>query len=303
MSRRRGPAGKDVRKRGKRWIAETLFDPLGLRMTFAAGRVLAEAQTAHQHLVLFEHPLLGRTLMLDGAVQLSARDEFIYHEMMSHVPILAHGGAREVLIIGGGDCGIAREALKHKSVARVTLVEIDAAVVDLAKRYFSDLAGPALADKRFELVIADGCDYVATTSRRFDVIAVDSTDPHGPGAALFGKKFYAAVKRCLAPGGVMVTQNGIPFLQPDELAASVRHWRRLFADASCYVTAVPTYVGGHLAIGWASDDARLRRQSAATIAARYRRAGQFATRYWTPDVHAAAFALPRYIAALVDRSR
>jgi spermidine synthase len=302
------PADKSAHKRarepaGQRWIAETLFERLGLRMMFAAGRTLAETRTAHQHLVLFEHRHLGRVLMLDGAVQLSARDEFIYHEMMSHVPILAHGRAREVLIVGGGDCGIAEEVLKHKSVRRVTQVEIDPTVVELAKTHFPDLAGPALADKRFDLVIADGRDFVASTPRRFDVVIVDSTDPQGPGRALFGQKFYAAVKRCLAPGGVLVTQNGVPFLQPGELVASIGHWRRLFADASCYVAAVPTYAGGHLAMGWASDDARLRRLSVRTIAERYRRAGRFTTRYWTPDVHVAAFALPRYIATLVDGAR
>jgi len=287
----------------KRWIAETQFDRLGLRMSYAADRVELRRRTAHQDVVLFDHRGLGKVLMLDGAVQLTERDEFVYHEMMSHVPILAHGRAREVLIVGGGDCGIAEEVLKHVSIARVTQVEIDAAVVDIAKRHFPELAGRALADKRFELVVADGVEFAATTERRFDVVIVDSTDPHGPGAALFGRKFYAAVKRCLAPGGILVTQNGVPFLQPNELVASVRHWRRLFADAGCYVAAVPTYVGGHLAMGWASDNAQLRRVPVRTIAARYRRAGQFPTQYWTPEAHAAAFALPRYIAALIEKSQ
>jgi spermidine synthase len=238
--------------------------------------------------------------MLDGATQLTGADEFIYHEMMSHVPILAHGSAREVLVVGGGDCGIAERVLRHGSIVRLTQVEIDAAVVEFAKAHFPELAGPVLADARFELVIGDGLEYVAACARRFDVVIVDSTDPQGPGAALFGREFYAAVRRCLAPGGVVVTQNGVPFLQPDELAASVGHLRGLFADAACYVAAVPTYVGGHLAMGWASDNKRLRRASVKTIAERYRRAGQFATRYWTPEVHAAAFALPRYISTLIE---
>ena len=118
---------------GKRWISETLFDDLGFRMTFAVDRVLYETQTEHQHLVLFEHAFFGKVLMLDGATQVTSKDEFIYHEMMTHVPILAHGHAREVLIIGGGDCGIAEEALKHASVKRLTQVEIDASVVEFSK--------------------------------------------------------------------------------------------------------------------------------------------------------------------------
>ncbi len=284
---------------GRRWIAERLFDTLGLRMTYAVGRMRAEVRSGHQHLKVFDHRYLGRVMMIDGAVQLTGRDEFVYHEMMSHVPILGHGRAREVLIVGGGDCGIARETLKHTSVSRLTQVEIDAEVVALARKHFPDLVGPVLADRRFELVIGDGAAYVAATARRFDVVIVDSTDPQGPAAPLFGRAFYASVKRCLRPGGVLVTQNGVPFLQPDELTASVGHLRDLFADAGCYVAAVPTYVGGHLAMGWASDNARLRRATAMTIAARYRQAGDFATSYWTPHVHVAAFALPRYIAALV----
>jgi spermidine synthase len=279
----------------KRWIAETLFDELGFRMSYAVERVLYEMQTEHQHLVLFQHKFFGKMLMLDGATQVTTRDEFIYHEMMTHVPIFAHGKAREVLVVGGGDCGIAEEVLKHKSVARLTQVEIDASVVEFSKEHFPEFTKPVLTSKRFDLVIDDGMDYVARTERRFDVIIVDSTDPQGPGKVLFTRKFYAACKRCLTAGGVLVTQNGVPFVQPAELVASVRHFRGLFADAGCYIAAIPTYVGGHMAMGWATDDKRLRAVPLATLTARYARAGRPATRYWTPEVHKAAFALPRFI--------
>lgn len=286
-----------------RWIPETLFDELGFRMAFAAERVLYETQTEHQHLVLFAHKLFGKVLMLDGATQVTTRDEFIYHEMMTHVPILAHGAAREVLIIGGGDCGIAEEVLKHSEVERLTQVEIDASVVEFSKEHFPEFTGPVLSDARFDLLIDDGMNFVAGTDRRFEVIIVDSTDPQGPGAVLFTRDFYAACKRCMAPGAVMVTQNGVPFLQPDELISSVRHFNGLFADAGCYVAAVPTYVGGHMALGWASEDRRLARLPAETIAARYAASGSFPTKYWTPEVHAAAFALPRFIAEHVASAR
>ena len=138
---------------------------------------------------------------------------------------------------------------------------------------------------------------------RFDVIIVDSTDPQGPGKVLFTRKFYAACKRCLTAGGVLVTQNGVPFLQPAELIASVKRFRSLFADAGCYVAAIPTYVGGHMAMGWATDNRRLRALPVATIAERYRRAGRIATKYWTPEVHQAAFALPRFIVEHLARAR
>jgi spermidine synthase len=286
----------------KRWIAETLFDEFGFRMTFQVDNVLYETQTEHQHLVLFEQPFFGKMLMLDGATQITKRDEFIYQEMMSHVPLFAHGNARDVLIIGGGDCGIAEEVLKHKSVRRLTQVEIDPAVVEFAKEHFPEFTTPVFADKRFESVIDDGAKYVARTDRRFDVIIVDSTDPQGPGKVLFGAKFYAGCKRCLNKGGVLVTQNGVPFFQPAELISSVSKFRRLFADGTCYVAAIPTYIGGHMAMGFATDDKQMRQLPAKIIAARYRKAGSFKTRYWTPEVHVAAFAQPRFIAEAVAKA-
>jgi spermidine synthase len=286
----------------ERWIAETLFDALGFRMTFKVDKVLYEMRTEHQHLVLFEQPFFGKMLMLDGATQITKKDEFIYQEMMSHVPLFAHGSARDVLIIGGGDCGIAEEVLKHRSVRCLTQVEIDPAVVQFAKEHFPEFTRPVFADKRFESVIDDGMKYVARTERQFDAIIVDSTDPQGPGKVLFSHKFYAACKRCLNKGGVLVTQSGVPLFQPAELASSISKFRKLFADSTCYVAAIPTYIGGHMAMGWATDDRSLRQTPVKTIAARYRRAGSFSTRYWTPEVHAAAFALPRFIAETVAKA-
>jgi spermidine synthase len=286
----------------KRWLPETLFDDLGFRMSYEVKRVIHETQTSHQHLVLFDHAFFGKMLMLDGATQVTSKDEFVYHEMMTHVPILAHGHAKEVLIVGGGDCGIAEEVLKHKSVKRLTQVEIDAAVVEFAKQNFPEFTKPVLADARFDLVIDDGMKYVAKTDRRFDVIIVDSTDPQGPGKVLFSQKFYAGCRRCMAKGGVLVAQKGVPFFQSGELTAGIRKLRSLFADGYCYVAAIPTYVGGHMAMSWATDDVKLRHASVKTIAARYDKAGRFPTKYWTPEVHVAAFALPRFIAEKVAKA-
>jgi len=287
----------------KRSIPETLFDDLGFRMTYAVDRVLYEMQTEHQHLVLFEHPFFGKMLMLDGATQVTSKDEFVYHEMMTHVPIFAHGNPREVLIVGGGDCGIAEEVLKHKSVRRLTQVEIDASVVEFSKEHFPEFTKPVLTNKRFDLVIDDGMNYVAKTDRCFDIIIVDSTDPLGPGKVLFSEKFYAACKRCMAKGGLLITQNGVPIFQAGELTATISRFRKLFADGYCYVAAIPTYVGGHMAMGWATDNTKLRHASVKTIAARYKKAGSFPTKYWTPEVHVAAFALPRFIADKVANAK
>ena len=287
----------------KRWIPETIFDDLGFRMTFQADKVLYELQTEHHHLVLFEQPFFGKMLMLDGATQISTRDEFVYHEMMTHVPLFAHGNAREVLIIGGGDCGSAEEVLKHKTVKRLTQVEIDVSVVEFSKEHFSEFTRPVLADKRFDLIIDDGMHFVAKTDRRFDVIIVDSTGPQGPGKVLFTDKFYAGCRRSLAPGGVLTTQNGVPLLQPKELTSMLNKLGRLFAISTCFVAPIPTHLGGHLAMGFTTDNSKLPHTPAKIIAERYRKAGSFKTMYWTPEVHVAAFAQPRFIADLVAKAR
>jgi spermidine synthase len=286
----------------KRHIPETLFDDLGFRVSFAAEEVLFQGQGDLQSLILFENKRFGRMLMLDGATQVTTADEFIYSEMMSHLPILAHGHCEEVLIIGGGDCLIAEEVLKHQGVKHCVQVEIDKAVLDFSRDYFLEWNRPFFEDKRVESVIADGMHYVTDQKNhgRFDVIIVDSTDPQGPGAVLFSREFYEGAKLCLKPGGVMVTQNGVPFFQPEELVGTIGIWRGLFADPYAYVAAIPTYVGGHMTMGFATDDKALRGVALPVLEERFA-AAKLSTRYYTPEVHKAAFALPRFIRDLVDQ--
>ena len=278
------------------WAAEKLHKHY--RQCLEIARVLYDSETEHQRLRVFENPRFGRVLTLDGVVQTTEGDEFIYHEMLAHVPVLAHGGARRVLIVGGGDGGMARELLRHASVEHVTMVEIDAGVVEFSKQYLPSLSAGAFDDPRLDLVIADGAEFVAATDRRFDVAIVDSTDPVGPGEVLFTDTFYGRTKRCLNEGGILVTQNGVPFMQGSELAGTMRAFRALFADPACYIASVPTYVGGPMAFGWGTDGAA-RRTPVETLRARFAESG-IRTRYYTPEVHVAAFALPGYIGALVD---
>ena len=278
------------------WFKETLHAEIsqGLRMD----KVLFRDQTGLQDLIIFENAKFGRVLTLDGVVQTTEGDEFIYHEMLTNVPVTEHGSARHVLIIGGGDGGMAREVLKHQGVERVTMVEIDAGVVDMSKRHLPSLSAGAFDNPRLDLVIADGAKYVAETADRFDVIIVDSTDPIGPGEVLFTAAFYADCKRCLNPGGIVVTQNGVPFLQSDEV---VNSWHRLgesFADVSFYIAPVPTYQGGHMAFGWATDDTAKRHQSVDSLTARFSPLG-IKTRYYTPAVHVGAFAMPQWMLDLL----
>lgn len=237
-------------------------------------------------------------MMLDGITQTTEADEFIYHEMLSHVPIFAHGAASRVLIIGGGDGGMLREVLRHPGVERCTMVEIDPSVVALSKEYLPNHSDGAFDDPRADLVFADGAVFVKETTETYDVIIVDSTDPIGPGEVLFQDTFYANARKCLNAGGILVTQNGVPFMQPDELKNTVSHLKHLFADASCYLATVPTYVGGPMALGWATDEPAHRKIDLAVLEERFKKAG-FKTRYYTPAVHKAAFALPVYISDIV----
>jgi spermidine synthase len=279
---------------------ETLYP--GVEVCYSCDEILYQEKTEHQDLVLFTNPVFGKVLMLDGVTQVTTKDEFIYHEMMSHVPILAHGAAKNVLIVGGGDCGLAEEVLKHPTVENLVQVEIDASVVEFSKEHFGDFNKGVLEDNRFELVIADGMKFAAETDRRFDVVIVDSTDPHGPGAVLFSEEFYRNAHRMLTPGGILVTQNGVPFLQEEELVTSVERFSRIFKDAAAYIAAIPTYFGGHMTLGWATDNPDLRRQAVSVLEERFK-AADFETRYYTPDVHAAAFALPKFILDAVEKGR
>ena len=217
--------------------------------------------------------------------------------MMAHVPILAHGDAKRVLVIGGGDGGMAREALRHQGVERVVMVEIDAGVIEFSKRYLPGISAGCFDDSRLEIVISDGADYVKTAGETFDVIIVDSTDPIGPGETLFTDSFYGHARSRLTERGVLVTQNGVPFMQGGELANTMRAFKALFRDYGCYLATIPTYAGGPTAMGWATDgDARA--TPLETLEARFAAAG-LETRYYTPAVHKAAFALPGYVSRLI----
>ncbi len=276
---------------------ESLYKGYG--QSFTLDEVLFEHRTEHQELIIFRNSEFGTVMALDGIIQTTERDEFIYHEMMTHVPILAHGNAKRVLIIGGGDGGILREVLRHESVEHVTQVEIDQAVIDMCKQYLPNHSAGAFDDPRANIVIADGVEFVNECTETFDVIISDCTDPVGPGEVLFSSRFYEGCKRCLTPGGVFVAQNGVAFMQPEELVTTCRRLGPYFADQSFYNAAVPTYVGGVMAFAWASDNAELRQLDVAAIRERFERSG-ILTRYYNPALHVASFALPQYVVKALD---
>lgn len=278
---------------------ETLYQGYGQR--FSMDRLLHEVRTEHQHLVIFENARMGRVMALDGVIQTTEADEFIYHEMLTHVPILAHGNARSVLIIGGGDGGMLREVAKHKQLEKITMVEIDGTVVDMCKEFLPKHSNGAYDDPRLNLVIDDGMNFVATTSEKFDVIISDSTDPIGPGEVLFSENFYQACHRCLNEGGILVTQNGTPFMQLGEVQATAGRMNGLFADWHFYMAAVPTYIGGSMTFAWGSTRPEYRQLPIATLRERFAQS-TIETRYYNPEIHQGAFALPQYVLHAINKA-
>jgi spermidine synthase len=279
-----------------RWIEET-FHP-HWRTRLKADKILFEERTEHQYMVIFDNATWGRVLMLDGVVQLTTTDEFIYHEMMAHVPLFAVAEPKRVLVVGGGDGGVLREVLKHKSVEKATLCEIDRSVIDLSLEHFPQIANGCFDDKRSDIVIADGLKYVAKSKELFDAIIVDSSEPIGPSAVLHSKKFFADCHKILRKGGVFVTQNGLPFMHPEHLAQSTRYLAGIFKDPAVFLCGQPCYFGGPFALHWASDDKKLRKLELAEVVRRFKKS-RIKTRYWTPEVQLGAFALPRYIQDVV----
>ena len=271
---------------------ETLYDAYGQQ--FSADRILFESRTEHQHLVIFHNAKFGRVMALDGVVQTTEKDEFIYHEMMTHVPCFAHGNVSSVLIVGGGDGGMLREVCRHRSIKSITQVEIDQAVVDMAIQYLPGHSQGAYDDPRLNLVIADGMDFIRETEDKFDVIISDSTDPIGPGEVLFTEDFYSSSRTCLNEGGVLVTQNGVAFMQLDEVRTTAARLAPLFRDTTFYSAAVPTYIGGIMTFAWATDAPGLRNIPLSELEGRFK-AADIKTRYYNPEIHLASFALPQYL--------
>jgi len=268
-----------------------------------SGMPLADERSRYQRIKIFDTVANGRVLTLDDIVQITTRDESAYAEMLTHLPLLEHGRAERVMIVGGGDLSIADEALKHKGVKEVVLVDIDGRVVELCREHFAAINAKAFKDKRLKIEIADAFEYLGrkASKARFNLIVADRPDPVGPGKALFGETFYDRVKGALKPGGFATFQTGVPFYQPWEITEALNELAHAFPKSGLYLTVVPTYIGGFMALSWAGKGTAL-----GTPAGIKRAAARFAnaklkTDYYNPETHAAAFALPEWIKRLVPK--
>jgi spermidine synthase len=268
-----------------------------------SGAPLAEEKSAYQRIRIFDSVANGRVLTLDDIVQITTRDESAYAEMLTHLPMLEHGKVERVMIVGGGDLSIADEALKHKSVKEVVLVDIDGRVVELCREHFAEINARAFKDKRLKIEIADAFEYLGRpkSKGRFDLIVADRPDPVGPGKALFGETFYDRVKGALSAGGFATFQTGVPFYQPWEITDALKELAGFFPQSGLYLTVVPTYIGGFMALSWAGNgrNAKLGTPGGIRRARSRFASAKLKTDYYNPDVHAAAFALPEWIQRLV----
>lgn len=253
------------------------------------GRV-HEEKSEFQTIAVDETKGHGRLLTLDGMVMLTELDEFVYHDLLTHVPLCVHAEPKQVLVVGGGDGGTVREVLKHASVERVVQCEIDERVTRVCQQYIPSLAG-SLDDPRVELVFEDAVAYVQRHEGAFDAILVDSTEPIGPAAALFGEPFFRDLRRALRPGGVISSQSESPFYAPDVVRGLFGAVRRVFAEVHGYYGIIPTYPGGGWVFCLASDT---RTPNDLDLD----RAAELATRYFSPELARGAFALPRFVADL-----
>jgi len=266
-----------------------------------ASAPLVDEKSQYQRIKIFDTVHNGRVLVLDDVVQMTTRDESAYAEMLTHLPILEHGKVKSVMIVGGGDLSIADEALKHKAIKEVVLVDIDGKVIELCKKHLGEINAKAFRDRRLKIEVADAFEFLARPENkaRFDLIIGDRPDPIGPGKALFGETFYDRIKRALKPGGLATFQTGVPFYQPAEITEALKDLQAFFPRSGLYLSVVPTYIGGYMALSWAGKGARLGTPAGIKKAARAFKRLKLKTDYYNPAVHAAAFALPQWIARLV----
>jgi len=259
-------------------------------------RQIFTTQSQFQRIDIFDSQEFGRMLVLDGYLMLTEKDEFIYHEMIVHVPLAVHPTPKNVLVIGGGDGGAVRELCRYAQVERIDLVEIDQEVVSACEHYLPGVAA-GFSDKRVNVYYEDGLKFIRRCYDSYDVIIVDSTDPFGPGEGLFTKEFYGNCYKALKHDGVLVNQHEDPFYPEDALAVRQIHKRivQSFPLSRLYQAHIPTYPSGHWLFGFSSkkyhpvQDLDTSRWNSYGIA----------TRYYNTNLHKAAFALPTYVEDLI----
>ncbi len=272
------------------WYTEKQTEVYGI--TAKIKETLYTTQTPFQHLAVIDTEQFGRMLVLDGMVQTTIKDEFVYHEMISHVALNTHPNPKRVAVIGGGDGGAIREVLKHPSVEKATLVEIDGEVIRAAKQYLPEIAG-MLDDSRVEVLVADGIKHIEESANTYDVIIVDSTEPVGAAIGLFSEGFYANIHRALTKDGILVAQTESPYFNQDIIKKCNVGIRKSFPITRLYLASIPTYPSGlwSFTLGSKTMD---------PLAVDEREIATLPTKYYTAAIHKAVFHLPQFVADIIS---
>lgn len=263
-----------------------------VKFSIRVERQLYSGQSEFQRIDVFDSREFGRFLTLDGYLMLTEKDEFIYHEMMTHVPMAVHPDPRKILVIGGGDGGVIRELTRYEKIERIDMVEIDTLVVEVSKKYLPQTAC-RLDDPRVHIYYEDGLRFIRSVHEEYDLIIVDCSDPGGPGEGLFTKEFYGSCYKALKDDGIMVNQHESPFYEEDAMTMQRVHKRIVesFPISRVYQVHVPTFPAGHWLFGFASKKYHPVRD---LDAVKWNMLG-LSTRYYTTQLHAGAFALPYYV--------
>ena len=263
-----------------------------VKLSIKVDKQIVSVKSKFQRIDVFDSPEFGRFLTLDGYMMMTEKDEFIYHEMITHVPMAVHKDAKRVLVIGAGDGGVLRELGKYASLEEIDLVEIDERVVEVCKEYLPQTAC-GFDDPRVNVFFEDGLRFVRKQEGRYDLIIVDSTDPFGPGEGLFTKEFYGNCFKALRANGILVNQHESPFFPEDALAMQRAHKRivKSFDLSRVYQAHIPTYPSGHWLFGFASK----RLHPTKDLDAKAWKALEIKTRYYNTNLHKGAFYLPTYV--------
>lgn len=276
------------------WFTENQTD--GVRFSFRVDKQLFSGSSEYQEVEIYETPGLGKVLVIDGVIMVTEKDEFIYHEMIAHVPMAANPHIEKVLVIGGGDGGTVRELVKYSTIEKIDLVEIDEMVVAACKEHMESTSG-ALDDPRVNMYFIDGIEFVKNKKGRYDLIIVDSTDPFGPGEGLFSNEFYSNCHSALTEKGILINQSESPFYQRLAEAFKSSHDRikGIFEKSYVYQFHMPTYPSGHWLFGFSSKGVEPLEEDALKAWSDM----NIDTKYYCEDIQRGAFMLPKYVQELM----
>ena len=276
------------------WFSE--MQTPNVKLSIRVDHQLYSGKSEFQRIDVFESPEFGRFLTLDGYMMLTEKDEFIYHEMITHVPMAVHPKVRDVLVIGAGDGGVIRELTRYPEIEHIDMAEIDPLVVEVCRKYLPKTAC-RLDDPRLSIYYEDGVRFVRSKENRYDLIIVDSTDPFGPGEGLFTREFYGNCFKALKEDGIMVNQHESPFYDQDAIAMQRAHQRIVesFPFSRVYQAHIPTYPSGHWLFGFSTKKYHPLRD----LDEKRWNARGIKCRYYTTTLHKGAFYVPAYVEALL----